>query len=188
MSAAEPSKVALRRAMTTVRGRMGRTEGVARAESLCRRLIVVLAALAPSRLIAYVPLGGEIDPGPAVDAYAGAGVPIFVPCWDDGAAGFVHRETGEGFVDDDQRVVILVPGIAFDCSGGRLGRGGGWYDRVLAGYPSGIRIGCGYDEEIIDQVPLDPWDVVMHHVVTDARSIAVDRLGSSAGECAHEWT
>jgi 5-formyltetrahydrofolate cyclo-ligase len=181
------TKADLRRAMLGVRARLA-LEGMTRAERLCRRLIVLLASLGPRRLVAYAPLGGEIDPGAVVGAYAAAGVPVFLPRWRDGGAEFAHLETGERLGDDDQRVVILVPGVAFDSSGGRLGRGGGWYDRVLRRYPRAVRVGCGYDEEVLDRLPLDPWDAAMHHVVTDARSIAVDQLASAAGECAHERT
>lgn len=181
------AKAELRRAMVGVRAQLA-LEGVTRAERLCRRLIVLLATLAPRWLVGYEPLGGEIDPGAVVGAYAAAGVPVFLPRWRDGGSEFAHLETGERLGDDDQRVVILVPGVAFDSSGGRLGRGGGWYDRVLRRYPQAMRVGCGYDEEVLDHLPLDPWDAAMHHVVTDARSIAVDQLASAAGECAHERT
>jgi len=159
-----------------------------RSARFCRRLGVLLAYLAPEKLVAFEAMGGEIDPRRIVDAYAASGVSVFLPYWQDGASKFVCLRTGMSFVDDDQRVVILVPGIAFDCSGGRLGRGGGWYDRVLEEHPHAIRIGCGYDEEVIDQVPRDPWDAVMHHVVTDARSIAVDQLVKPAAERAYERT
>lgn len=182
------SKPECRRAMTTIRRRIAADGAGEREEGFCRRLIVLLADLAPSILVAYAPLGGEIDPGAVVAAYAAAGIPIFLPRWREGATEFARLETGEGFVDDDQRVVILVPGIAFDASGGRLGRGGGWYDRILEKHPDAVRVGCAYDEELIDRVPLDSWDAVMDHVVTDARSIAVDGPPRSAGECAHERT
>jgi 5-formyltetrahydrofolate cyclo-ligase len=182
------TKADLRRTMTAVRSRIARDEALQRVEGFCRRLVMLLAGLAPRRLVAYAPLAGEIDPGPVAGAYAAAGVPVFLPRWQDGRSEFAHLETGERLVDDDQSVVILVPGIAFDSSGHRLGRGGGWYDRVLASHPHAVRVGCAYDEQVIDQLPLDPWDARMHHVVTDARSIAVDQTARPAGECAHEWT
>lgn len=188
MPGTSEAKARLRHAMTAVRRRVATAEAAERAEALCRRLIVLLAGLAPGRLVAYVPLTGEIDPGAVVGAYASSGVPVFVPRWRRGASEFAHRETGERLVDDDQRVVILVPGIAFDGSGGRLGRGGGWYDRVLERHSRAVRVGCCYEDELVDRVPLEPWDARMHHIVTDTRSIIVDPVGSPAGERADERT
>lgn len=182
------AKTDLRARMIAVRSRIAGAEARDRARGFSRRLVVLLAGLAPTRLVAYTSLAGEIDPAAVVCAYAAAGVPVFLPSWRNGDSGFAHLETGERLVDDDQRVVILVPGIAFDTGGGRLGRGGGWYDRVLEAHPGAVRVGCGYDEQVIDRVPREPWDAVMHHVVTDARSIAVDQFASPAGERAHEWT
>lgn len=62
----------------------------------------------------------------------------------------------------------LVPGVAFDRAGRRLGRGGGHYDRLLAG-GRGPRVGVAYDWQIVPVVPCEPHDVRMHWVVTDAR-------------------
>ncbi len=53
--------------------------------------------------------------------------------------------------------IILVPGLAFDRQGGRLGRGSGFYDRFLATV-RGVRIGVCFDEQIVDEVPSEPHD------------------------------
>jgi 5-formyltetrahydrofolate cyclo-ligase len=68
-------------------------------------------------------------------------------------------------VDD---VVFLVPGVAFDARGVRLGRGVGWYDRALGRYPRGIRIGLAYEFQVVPSLPEAPWDVRMHAIVTEA--------------------
>ena len=66
--------------------------------------------------------------------------------------------------------LILVPGLAFDPRGGRLGKGKGFYDRFLAG-TRGLRAGVGYDVQITDKnLPLDAHDQPMHAVVTDKRT------------------
>ncbi len=64
------------------------------------------------------------------------------------------------------RILWLVPGVAFDRTGGRLGRGYGHYDRMLQG-TEGIRIGIGYDWQIIDKVAIGSEDILMQYVVTD---------------------
>jgi len=59
------------------------------------------------------------------------------------------------------RVVVLVPGVAFDARGARLGRGGGYYDRFLEGLRSvsALKIGVCWSMQIVPEVPTDPHDV-----------------------------
>lgn len=69
---------------------------------------------------------------------------------------------------------VLVPGLAFDESGSRLGQGGGWYDRVLAAAPGICKIGLGFDFQIVALLPVQPHDVRMNAVITPARSLTFD--------------
>lgn len=69
-------------------------------------------------------------------------------------------------------LVIIVPGVLFDCHGRRLGRGGGWYDRALdALQGKGVYIGLAYEFQIVSRVPAEPWDQRVHFIVTEARVI-----------------
>lgn len=62
----------------------------------------------------------------------------------------------------------VVPGVAFDLDGGRLGRGGGHYDRLLADLPATcLRIGLAYSCQIVPRVPTAPHDQAVDVVVTD---------------------
>jgi 5-formyltetrahydrofolate cyclo-ligase len=62
----------------------------------------------------------------------------------------------------------LVPGLAWDRAGGRLGRGAGYYDRLLT-HPDWRGLTCGlfFAAQEVEAVPLDPWDVRIHFVVTE---------------------
>ena len=62
--------------------------------------------------------------------------------------------------------LVLVPGLLFDRRGGRIGRGGGYYDRFLAGLAGGERIGLIYDELFVDRVPTEDHDVAVDAVAT----------------------
>jgi 5-formyltetrahydrofolate cyclo-ligase len=73
---------------------------------------------------------------------------------------------GAGEVD-----VLLLPGLAFDESGNRLGQGGGWYDRVLSSAPAALKIGVCFDCQIADVVPHESHDVRVDFVVTEKRVI-----------------
>lgn len=63
--------------------------------------------------------------------------------------------------------VLLVPGVAFTRVGARLGQGGGYYDRVLAG-PRGFTIGVAWSFQVVDAVPTDPWDQPVDALVTES--------------------
>ena len=66
--------------------------------------------------------------------------------------------------------LVLVPGVAFDLHGRRLGRGRGFYDRLLAD-ASGIKCGVSFDEQIVSEVPVVPTDAQVDFVVTPTRWI-----------------
>jgi len=70
--------------------------------------------------------------------------------------------------------LILVPGLAFDLRGGRLGRGKGFYDRFLA-EARGLRAGVCFDDQIVDGVPQEPRDLRMDFLVTPS---SIYRCGS----------
>jgi len=70
-------------------------------------------------------------------------------------------------IADADIAVVLVPGLAFDRRGGRLGFGAGYYDRFLARLdPAVLRIGVS-DGFIVDRVPTDDLDVAMTHLATE---------------------
>ena len=63
--------------------------------------------------------------------------------------------------------VLIVPLLAFDARGFRLGYGGGFYDRTLAGLPGAVRVGFAFAAQQVDEVPIDPFDQRLDVVVTE---------------------
>jgi 5-formyltetrahydrofolate cyclo-ligase len=62
----------------------------------------------------------------------------------------------------------LVPGLGFDACGHRLGRGGGFYDRLLARLPaSAVRIGVAARARVVERVPAEDWDQKIDLLVTE---------------------
>ena len=66
--------------------------------------------------------------------------------------------------------ITLVPGVAFDLRGRRLGRGKGFYDQLLAGI-SGKTCGVGFDEQIVAEIPVEPHDIHLNCILTPTRWI-----------------
>ena len=62
--------------------------------------------------------------------------------------------------------VVIVPGIAFDTNGARIGFGKGCYDRFLEAF-SGVKVGYCYGFQIYDNVPCDEYDIMMDYIVSD---------------------
>lgn len=73
--------------------------------------------------------------------------------------------------------VVIVPGSVFDRFGGRLGYGGGYYDRFLdREAANALRIGLAYELQLVDQVPLEPHDQLMDFIVTEKKIYDCRRL------------
>lgn len=66
--------------------------------------------------------------------------------------------------------VMIVPGLAFDIKGHRIGWGQGYYDRILKGYP-GKRVGLAYDFQVVEDIPIDKNDESVHLIITDKGEI-----------------
>ncbi len=62
--------------------------------------------------------------------------------------------------------LIVVPGVAFDPKGNRLGRGKGYYDRFLCQYLDVKRIGICFNFQLVEEVPSEPFDIRMDEVIT----------------------
>ena len=66
--------------------------------------------------------------------------------------------------------LILVPGVAFDWNGNRLGRGQGFYDRLLKEIV-GVKCGVGYDFQLIGKIPVEPHDAKVNFIFTPSRGV-----------------
>jgi len=157
-----------------------------------------------SEVVLFASLPGEVDSAPIFDAARREGRQTLLPRMIPGEAlefvpfgDFEELAPGRYGVKEPAVAIparalrddtlLLVPGVAFDRSGGRLGRGAGYYDRALSGLvrsgASPFVIGVGFRIQIIDQVPMGPRDAFLDGVVTDeGLSLAFGRRsGASRG-------
>ena len=77
----------------------------------------------------------------------------------------IGKDSGIGVID-----AAIVPGVAFDRSGNRLGRGKGYYDRLLRNAKC-HKIGVAFKCQIVDEVPHEPHDITMDMIITDEEII-----------------
>jgi 5-formyltetrahydrofolate cyclo-ligase len=130
----------------------------------------------------YRAMGSEIDPEPLAVALAAAGRILCLPVVIDRAAPMNFRRWSPGdplevdaagcpaplpLAEVVQPDLILTPLLAFDDFGGRLGQGGGHYDRTFAAIPQAIRIGLAYAGQRVERLPVEPHDIALHGVLTE---------------------
>jgi len=145
------SKIELRARMRRLRrGLDARTE---RSTHLWDHVEAVEGVTQARRILSFDAIPGEPDTAPFAEWCRGRDVEVAVP---------------EDDVEPSWPDVVIVPGLAFTAGGGRLGQGGGWYDRFLAAVrPECTTIGVCFAEQVVDELPLEPHDVRVDVVVTD---------------------
>jgi 5-formyltetrahydrofolate cyclo-ligase len=72
--------------------------------------------------------------------------------------------------------LILTPLLAFDAHGGRLGQGGGYYDRTFAALPDAVRIGFAYAGQQVEGLPIESHDIRLHGVLTEVGYTAARKV------------
>ncbi len=160
-------------------------------DAVRERLLSAVALPPAAAVSAYWPMGSELDPRPlmraldgrghglALPVVAGAGRPLVFRAWTPGdplrPAAFNTREPGPDKAVMTPRA-LLVPLLAFDRAGYRLGYGGGFYDRTLAGLRlSGpvLAIGLAYAGQEVPAIPRDGNDSRLDWIVTEAEAIRI---------------
>lgn len=84
----------------------------------------------------------------------------------------IEEPTGRDVTDPDEIELIIVPGVAYDKKGNRMGRGKGFYDRLLS-TTKAAKIGVGYEFQLLDEIPCEPHDVPMDMVITQQTVITI---------------
>ena len=136
-------------------------------------------------------MGSELDPEPLAHALIAAGTSICLPVVLERDAPMIFRRWSPGdplemdaagcpaplplaaIVYPD---LIVTPLLAFDDFGGRLGQGGGYYDRTFAARPDVARIGFAYDGQRVSRLPMEAHDVALHGVLTEVGYTAARKV------------
>jgi 5-formyltetrahydrofolate cyclo-ligase len=180
-------KTALR---TMMRERLEKISPAVRAvESLdlCERLKTQMPSA--STILFFAPLADELDLWPVLELSMALGVTCALPFFDAAKKTYGARilnhlateiVTGKFGVREPAAIcaeialnkfdLVLVPGMAFDLAGNRLGRGRGFYDRLLA-ETGGVKCGVGYDFQLLEKIPAEPHDVKVNFILTPNRLV-----------------
>ena len=140
-------------------------------------------------VLLFAPLPDELDVWPLLAAALSGGKTVALPRFDPQANGYLACQV-QNLVSDvkigrfgirepsencpqialNRLDFILVPGVAFDVQGRRLGRGKGFFDRLLAA-ARGTTCGVAFDEKIVREIPVAPHDIRVNRILTPTRWI-----------------
>jgi 5-formyltetrahydrofolate cyclo-ligase len=145
-------------------------------------------------ILFFAPLPDELDVWPVLEESLALGTTCALPFFDVEKKTYGAKEikklatdivTGKFGVREpasscaeiplNQFDLVLVPGVAFDLQGNRLGRGRGFYDRLLE-ETSGIKCGVGYDFQLLEKIPAEPHDAKADFILTPARCVKAGKI------------
>jgi 5-formyltetrahydrofolate cyclo-ligase len=172
----------LRKRRRQVRGALPKEARLARSAKIVAGLEALPEWAAARRILAFVALTREPQLGDAVERLWARGVEVFAPGMGEDFANLELRpwhadspleESGYGFLQPPRAPVeggvdlVVVPALAVDGDGHRLGYGRGYYDRLLPTLERAFRVATVFAFERMTELPTTPWDVRVDAVVTD---------------------
>jgi 5-formyltetrahydrofolate cyclo-ligase len=189
------AKLALRRQMLERRDALPAGARAAASAAIAARIASLPEFGAANTVLLTLPFRSEWDTRSLVSAALAAGKTVAMPRVDapsrmlelhaiadpdrdivGGFQGIPEPRTDRPRVPREAIDFVLVPGVAFDLAGGRLGYGGGYYDRLLPLLsPRAARVVGAFELQLVDHVPAAPHDVAVDAIVTESRTLALPR-------------
>lgn len=181
------AKAELRQKVRAALGRISLAVRMVESLEMCARLEPQLQSA--HTILFYAPLPDELDVWILLEKLLPAGKICALPAFDATAGSYVARRVTNLETDiapgkfgvseplpDCAAIpltdfdLVLAPGLAFDGSGNRLGRGRGFYDRIL-GAASGVKCGVAYDFQVLPEIPAEPHDAKVDFICTPTRCV-----------------
>ncbi len=184
-----PAKAALRAKALARRERLGALRRADASGRIAERVMAIVAAERPRIMAAYLPIRSECDCRPVIERARAMGIAIVLPAVTDPVSLVFRRfEPGDplaagGFgtlaPTPDQPILdpqlVIVPVVAFDRAGSRLGHGRGFYDRALAKLAArGATpklVGIAFATQEVETIPAEPHDVRLDWIVTESETL-----------------
>lgn len=183
------AKLALRKRLRSVRATLPKSACDARSSEIIKRLLELDELTRATTVLAFASIGNEVRLKPLIDAMWAAGKRVALPRVVDGELelGLVDASTTlveSAFsvpeppekaekVQPEEVQLVLVPALAVDPRGYRIGYGGGYYDRLLPLLEHACACAVAYDFQLVAEVPELPFDVAVDLVVTDRRVLRI---------------
>ncbi|MDE6009927.1 MAG: 5-formyltetrahydrofolate cyclo-ligase [Muribaculaceae bacterium] len=177
----------IRRKINTMRRMLSEEERLSAAEEVFSRLEQTAAFLLADKVLMYHSLPDELSTRGFLKKWGTRkhfflprvnGVNLDILPYEESRLelGSFHIEepVGNDTVDPDEIELMIIPAVAYDRKGNRLGRGKGFYDRLL-GEVKATKIGVGYEFQLIDEIPVEDHDVPMDMVITQGTTIVIKR-------------
>ncbi len=191
------SRRTLRSEMRARRRAISEPERVRMAGALARHLGACLRVRRARRVACYLSNDGEMRLGPVMDFLRANGRQVLLPALHAGGLWFLPYDrdtrlapnrfgipepdvTGGARCRARDLDLVLMPLVAFDATGNRLGMGGGFYDRTFSYlrnrefWKKPLLIGIAYEFQCLETLPSRPWDVPLHGVATEERLYRFD--------------
>lgn len=182
------SKKELRKAMNSRLQQLTVVEKKAKSAAVCQKILQLPAYKNAKRLMAFLNMTEEISLDALMTEAIAAGKEVYVPlCLNKtqmeavrlpsvaeavtGMYGIRTAPAGSPKLAPEKLDLVLVPGLAFDRQGHRLGHGAAYYDRFLGRCPKAAAVAVAFHEQVVPAVPVDAHDVSMHALVTDEEKI-----------------
>jgi len=185
-----PSRLQLRREVLRQRDSLSECQRRVKSAAIVKRLLAMPLVIKAHTVFTYVNFRSEVETMPLIKPWLSLGkqvcVPLTIPDESRLEAYQVSdpdRDLHPGYcqipepdpsrlplVDPATIEIIVLPGSVFDVFGGRLGYGGGYYDRFISQQaPNAMRIGLAFEQQIIERLPLLPHDQRLHALITEDR-------------------
>lgn len=181
----------LRKRMRKIRRQMSADESRERSRLICERVEEFIYKKKLKSIMVFVSMKNEVNTRSLIDRLIDQNKIVLAPVMDDVTKELLpyrltdhenelirndygiyepHPKVCEPF-PAEQIELVLVPGLAFDRDGYRIGYGGGYYDRFLKKCPQGFWMGVAYENQLIGYIPHEEWDVPVDMISTEKRLI-----------------
>lgn len=171
-------KTALRKVIRELKAKMGEKERDQMSESICRKVLSHPQWKAAHTILLYYALPDETNTGSLIETALKEGKKVLLPVVEGNDLQLkcftgetrlgkfnIEEPTGPEFYSYACIDLVIVPGIAFDQGGNRLGRGKGYYDRTLPLLSNAYKIGLCFPFQILESIPHEEHDIKMDYVV-----------------------
>lgn len=188
-------RTTLRRQTLAARDSLSAEERQRKSETITKHLLALPEFTGARSVFAYVSFRSEVETLSLIAHCLSRGVVVSVPLTLPAEHRLLayaitdpNRDLAPGYcsipeplqtlplVDPTSIEVVVMPGSVFDAKGGRLGYGGGYYDRFLqAAAQQALRVGLAFDLQVVEAVPLESHDQPLDYLITETRTIHLER-------------